>query len=450
MRAATRRPAQSTTLAAALTRWLPASVWKHAQREFIPTKAADRWSLHPVVVVALLMTWTTGDSQAERFASARAVYVARHQHNKRPGKKLSGFQQALARVPLPLLRALRAAVRRVLTEAFGRFWLCDGFTILACDGSRLECPRSAELEKCLGCAGKKDSAPTLFVTALVLLPLGLLWTWRIGPGTASEHEHLRQMLPALPRNALLVADAFYQGYELYRDILAAKASFVVRVSSRSHLYTDRKMGLDRFREGQVWFWPEHMREQGKPPLRLRLIRVRAKKAKVWLLTNVLDEQRLGRAQVAEIYRWRWRIEGVFRTYKRTLPKVKLSNRTEELVYREAELSLLALQVLSAQAARKERRDGVAVLVSDSPRQTLNRLRGEMTTTIGAELGPVQRRWYHEALAQARRGGAGKKVRRRWPRRKDHKAPKPPRIRVLPKELKVKMAKKFNINVDGKG
>ncbi len=450
MRAATRRPVQSTTLAAALTRWLPAAVWKHAQRAFVPTKAPDRWPLHPVVVVALLMTWTTGDSQAERFASARAVYVARHQHAKRPGQSWAGFQQALARVPLPQLRALRAAVRRVLRGAFGRYWRSAGFTVLACDGSRLECPRSAELEQRLGCAGKKDSAPTLYVTALVLLPLGLLWTWRIGPGTASEHEHLRQMLPALPRNALLVADAFYQGYELYRDIMAVQASFLVRASSRSHLYTDRQMGLARFREGHVWFWPRQMRAKNQPPLRLRLIRVRTKKTKVWLLTNVLDEQRLSRAQAAQIYRWRWRIEGVFRTYKRTMPKVKLACRTEALVYREAELSLLALQVLSAQAARKERQGGVGMLVGDSPRQTLNRLRGEMTTTIGAELGPRQRQWYHAALAQARRGGTRKKARRKWPRRKDHKPPKSPKIRVLPKALKARMAKKFNINASGKG
>jgi Transposase DDE domain len=450
MRAATRRPAQSTTLVVALTRWLPAAAWKSAHQTFFPTKAAHSWKLHPLVVVAVLMTWTTGDSQAERFATARAVYVARHPHDKRPGKTLAGFHAALARVPMPVFRALRAGVRRVLTATFDSFWPTDGFTLFACDGSRLECPRSAELEKQLGCAGKKGSAPTLYVTALVLLPLGLLWTWRIGPGTASEHEHLRHMLPALPKTALLVADAFYQGYELYRDIMANRASFLVRVSSRSHLYTDRKIGLDRFREGLVWFWPQQMRAQGRPPLRLRLIRVRTKKTTVWLLTDVRAERRLSRARAAQIYRWRWRIEGVFRTYKRTMPKVKLACRTEELVYREAELSLVALQVLSAQAARKKRQDGGVILVGDSPRQTLNRLRGEMTTSIGAELGPRQQRWYEDALAQARRGGTRKKVRRKWPRRKDHKAPKPPKIRVLPKALKVRMAKKFNINVDGKG
>ncbi|MBA4040175.1 MAG: transposase, partial [Planctomyces sp.] len=364
MRATNRRSAQSTTLVTALTRWLPAIVWKHAQREFTPAKAADRWPLHPLVVVALLMTWTTGDSLAERFASARAVYVAHHQHGKRPGRTLAGFQQALARLPLPLLRALRAGVRRVLAAAFSRCWQCDGFTVLACDGSRQECPRSAALERALGCAGKKDSAPTLCVTALVLLPIGLLWTWRLGPGTASEHEHLRHMLPALPRNALLVADAFYQGYELYQDIRAAQASFLVRVSSRSHLYTERHQGLDRFREGLVWYWPQAQRDRGRPPLRLRLIRVRSAKTKVWLLTDVLEPERLSRARAAQLYRWRWHIEGVFRTYKRTLPKVKLWSRTEALVYREAELALLALQVLSAQAVRPQRAAEGTVLVGD--------------------------------------------------------------------------------------
>ena len=350
-------------------------------------------------------------------------------------------------MPLPVFRALRAAVRRCLAQSFSRFWTTDDFTVMACDGSRQECARTAELEKCLGCAGKQDSAPTLFVTALVLLPLGLLWTWRVGPGTASEHEHLRQMLPALPRNALLVADAFYQGYDLYRDILHAKASFLVRASSRSQLYTEQRRCLDRFREGLVWYWPEQAQDQRRPPLRLRLIRVRTKKTKVWLLTNVLEAQRLSRQRAAQLYRWRWHIEGVFRTYKRTLPKVKLWSRTEALVYREAEVSLLALQVVLAQAVERQRQDGALVVVRGSPRQTLARLRGEMTTTIGAALGPWQQRWYQDALAAARSGGGGKKkVRRKWPRRKDHKAPKPPKIRVLPERLKAKMAKRFDMQM----
>src|SRR5437588_14353 len=80
----------------------------------------------------------------------------------------------------------------------------------------------------------------LMVGALVLLPAGLLGSWAVGPGTASEHDLLRQLLPSLPRGTLLVADAFYQGYDLYTDLLRAKASFLVRLSSKSQLYTQTR------------------------------------------------------------------------------------------------------------------------------------------------------------------------------------------------------------------
>src|SRR5206468_10407730 len=146
----------------------------------------------------------------------------------------------------------------------------SGFVILACDGSRQECPRSAELEKRLGCCSKPDSAPMLYITSLVLLPVGLLWSWCVGPGTASEHNQLRQLLLTLPRCALLVADACYLGYDLFADILKAKAAFLVRVSSRAYLYSEKRQRLCRFREGPVYYWPGHARKQGRPPLLLRL------------------------------------------------------------------------------------------------------------------------------------------------------------------------------------
>lgn len=389
------------------------------------------------------MTWSAGHSEAERFEMARAFYVARHQHDKRPGQTLPGFHQALAKLPLPVLHALFAGVRQCLQLVFHRYWHSDGFVLFACDGSRLECSRSAELEKRLGRCGKKDSAPMLMIGALVLLPAGLLWSWTVGPGHASEHDLLRQLLGTLPRCALVVADAFYQGYDLYRDILQAQASFLVRLSSRSQLYTTQRVPLPRFGEGEVLYWPEQAQNQGQPPLRLRLIRVRGqKKQDVWLLTNVLDQQRLGRRRAAEIYRSRWEVEGVFRTYKRTLPKIKLCCRTEKLVYREAEVSLLGLQLLLAQGAAKRRAGGRTTIVLGSARQELLRIRGEMTTAIGAELGPRQQRWYRERLARVRAGGGGRKVRRKWPRRKDHKAPKPPKIRVLPRRLKARINKLF--------
>jgi hypothetical protein len=84
----------------------------------------------------------------------------------------------------------------------------------------------------------------------------------------------------------------------------------------------------------------------------RLIRIPATgqtKNDVWLLTNILDAERLSVKTAAKFYRWRWRNEGLFRTYKRTLKKFKLASRSVKLIHRELEGSLLALQILLAHA-----------------------------------------------------------------------------------------------------
>ena len=82
------------------------------------------------------------------------------------------------------------------------------------------------------------------------------------------------------------------------------------------------------------YWPRRAREDKKPPLELRLIRVlgrrRGKDPKravdVWLLTNV-EVGLMSISQAGSFYRLRWENEGLFRSYKRTLSKVHLTGRT---------------------------------------------------------------------------------------------------------------------------
>ena len=42
------------------------------------------------------MTWAAGDSQEEKFETARMFYIATHETRKRPGTTLQGFQKALS------------------------------------------------------------------------------------------------------------------------------------------------------------------------------------------------------------------------------------------------------------------------------------------------------------------------------------------------------------------
>jgi Transposase DDE domain len=462
------------TLLQCLGHFLTPQVWKQAHQA-TPRDRAGRWQRQPLLLVLLVMTWCAGDSLPERFETARAFYVALHQRRRRPGRTFAGFQKALGQLPVFALRAVARAVRSRLAQVFARRFWVDGFIPLGCDGSGLACPRSQELGRRLrlghkpqrkrrteqaapaappaqpaqrspGPAGAKAGAartPQLGVTAVVHLGLGVLWSWRLGTGQANEREHLRRLVGTLPRGALVVADAGYVGYELMAGLQAAGLAFLLRLSARAPLYVPDKSTLRKYREGVVYYWPQRAQHKDRPPLPVRLWRIRGAKGDVCLITNVLDKSRLPRRKAAKFYRWRWRNEGLFRTYKRTLGKVKLLARTVAQVHREAEGSLLATQLLLAQGALALPAPAPGQGVQPSARKVLVEVRAGLRNVTGRYLGPRQGKTYRERLAQARwreRQQRSRKVRRRWPGRQDHKPPSPPTILKMGTDLKDKMAK----------
>lgn len=431
-----RRRRRAQSFVQCVRQFLTPEVFKQAHRARQSQRRSPRWQVQPLLFVLLSMTWAVGDSTPERFETARAFYVACHASRKRPGQSVGGFQAALSKLPVQVLRTVATAIRQQLLVQLGDRLLTGGWRVFGCDGSRVECPRAAELEQRLGQAGKDQSAPTVWVTAVVHLRSGLLWAWRTGKGTASEQAHLLKLLGSLPSYSLIVTDAAYQGYELTLEILAAGASFLVRVSSKVWLYTETQQPLEDFQEGVVYYWPKQRQERQEPPLRLRLIRVRGSKHDVWLLTDVLSSQRLSAAMAGQFYRWRWENEGLFRTYKQTLKKVKLVSRTVRLVHRELEGSLLAVQLMLAQAALKLH--PCTSLwdepVMASPRQVLLEIRREIR-----DASPVRRRpAFTQRLARAtreRRPRTSPKAVREWPRRKPHQPPGPPQLHTLTNEQK---------------
>jgi len=241
----------------------------------------------------------------------------------------------------------------------------------------------------------------------------------------------------------LVADAGYVGYALLAALQVAGLFFLVRLTSRAPLYVPDKSALRHYCEGLVYYWPQKVQKQGLPPIPVRLLRIRGEHADVWLITNVLEEQRLPKKTAGKFYRWRWRNEGLFRTYKRTLGKVKLMSRTVAQVHREAEGSLLATQLLLAQGALALQTTAAPASGLPSARKVLLEIRVEIRDLTGMYLGPRQRQTYLQRLAQARWGERDQlsgKVRRRWPGRKDHRPPGRPTILKMGSILKDKMEK----------
>jgi hypothetical protein len=390
-------------------------------------------------MVLVFSCWAAGDSPHERFGAARAFFVA-HFHDKRraPGETAEGFFAALARLPCRVLRAFAQALRRRLAVLLGPFLRVDGFIPFGCDGTRLACPRTRELERYLGHDPKSDAPPQVWLTALVHLRLGVPWAWLLGKSDASEREHLLRLLPTLPAGSLVVTDAGYQGYEMMAALGAAGVGALMRVSSQTLLYyCEDPIDPAAWADGLVYWWPGAARAAKLEPLVVRLMRVSSStgESEVWMASNVLDRERLPLEAAGRFYRMRWESEGFFRTYKQAMGKVKLTARSVSLIHREAEGSLLAVQLLLAMGAWAVANSGEAGEAACSPASVLKEIRYEMD---GNPKKLRRRGRFPDRLRRCvrdRKPRKSPKVRRPWPKRKSHRPPKPAKLRVMTGNVK---------------
>ena len=200
-------------LVAAIAKWFPGQFFSHW-----PVLAGSKWSPLRLFWMAVLMVWSAEQTLQTRFASTRAVLRSLFP-KWRLGKTYTGWYEAQLKWIEPLRPALAKRLQQKMQTMAGKHWLREGWCAFAVDGSRVECPRTEANERELKCAGRDKTGPQLFVTTLLHMGTGVPYDFRIGPGIASERRHLEDMLPSLPRNALVVADAGFTGYDLFRRLL---------------------------------------------------------------------------------------------------------------------------------------------------------------------------------------------------------------------------------------
>jgi hypothetical protein len=403
-------------LVEAIRRWLPAQFFARW-----PLRHGLLWVPQRIAWVALLMAWSAEQTLAERFAAALELLAVLFPRWRRRGG-YTGWAAAVQAWSGLLRPAVARRLRRAMRGFAGPHWRRAGHCAFAADGSRVECPRPAANEEALGRAGRRGAGPQLYLTTLWHMGLGLPWDYRIGPGTASERRHLEDMLPELPDGALVVADAGFSGYDLYRRLLGARRSFLLRVGANVHLL--RRLGYAE-REGRdtVYLWPEARRD--RPPLVLRLIVLRRGRDQAYLVTDVLDEAALPAAEAALLYEMRWGVEVFYRSCKQTLQRRRMLGRTpgaaaEELAW--AVLGLWLLGVMTTAAVRSRGGDPLSWSVALARQRLRRALRG-------AAAG--RRRPLERELAGAVQDGyrrEGRKKARHWPHKKRERPPGAPDLR----------------------
>jgi Transposase DDE domain len=343
-----------------------------------------RWAPFGLVAAALVWAWSSKDSLKERFSQAHRFARGLGQALAPLKTSYQAFLKLLLRWAVPLLGCLALAFHILMRRKFPEEFHFAGFVILAADGSKLRLARTCSNEARYSSAtrgrkgkkrrkadrakkrprsreariqrakDKKADCPQMALTLLFHVLLRLPWDWRLGPADESEREHLRQMAPQLPADALIVADCGFVGYDFWSELLASGRQFVIRVGGNVRLL--KKLGLVRESDGTVYLWPDKAAKKKQAPLVLRLVAVHDGRQPWYLVTSVRDRRRLSDKEVARIYRFRWRVEVFFRHFKQTYGREKLRSHKAEHGECEAQWSLMGLWAMLLHAQIEQKRE----------------------------------------------------------------------------------------------
>ena len=367
---------KNKSLFRALVQWLIPGEGLFPRKQF---HGNIKWSPEQLAQQALIWAWQETKNLTDRFT--QALEVCRELKRTKTAQTYTGFLEALERYRHTLGRGLRQHFQSLAEEIAGPWWRDQGWVLIGFDGSRVTTPRTVSNETAFcaphyGQSQKAKSrrkkrgdgprlrqppkhppepqAPQVWVTLLWHMRLRLPWTWRLGPSHSSERGHVVEILEQedFPADTLFCGDAGFVGYDFWQAILDADGNFLVRVGANVHLLSETA-DIKRLGGGIVLCWPKGKMDSGAEPLRLRLVRVRVGKTKMWLLTSVLDPKALTVQQLIEYYKLRWGGEVEYRGLKQTIEKANLRCRNSGRVYAELDWSLQAMACAELVALREQ-------------------------------------------------------------------------------------------------
>jgi hypothetical protein len=408
-----------------------------------------RWFLKPLCFVGLFTALAQGRTLGARFNEARQLAINLFPKKVRPGAYLSGFQAALRALPQAVMAELRRACQDAVRAAgleparVGRH-LCFGV-----DGTQQDAPRTTANEQHFGVSTKEPLAPQRKISTCFCLFQRMLWDWCGGPGNGSEPAQILEMILRGPQGALYVKDAGKVSYDWFRAVLASRHHLLMRVGGNFSLWA-AEAGAVLVEGGRVLVWPEGKRATC-PPIALRLIAyprtyIKIKHGQrqertemVYLLTDLLASA-LTEAEAQQLFALRWPANEIgHRGWKRTLGKHKLASARPQNADKESEFSLLACMMLQALALLAQGRRAKAI---PSMAQALD----VWSVAVKAVLQGRSASWLCARLKKCvldkyKRHSA--KVKRAYPRRKEHRPLKPPIVLQLDAKTKDKLAMTLN-------
>lgn len=254
----------------------------------------------------------------------------------------SGISQARSRLGSEAMRRLHDdVVRPIATRDTKGAWF-KSWRLVSLDGSTFDVADDPAIEAAFGRpgTGQGESAfPQIRIVSLVENGTHVLFATRMAGCTTSEVALTRDVLPALGKGMICLADRNFFGYPLWKLACATQADLVWRIKQNARLKDEARLP-DGSYLSHIYPCDKDRRKQING-IKIRVIDYRldgvdGAEPLYRLVTTLLDPAQASARELAALYHERWEIETAFDEMKTHLrgAKIVLRSKTPDLVRQE--------------------------------------------------------------------------------------------------------------------
>src|SRR3954454_8076675 len=254
----------------------------------------------------------------------------------------SGISQARRRLGSAPMKVLYDSVVMPVARPETRGAWCRQWRVVSLDGSTLDVADTAENDNEFGRPGASRGAsayPKIRFVGLLENGTHVLFAARMADYATDELKLAEQVVPALRKGMLCLADRFYPSYKLWQQASSTAAELLWRTRQNARLDVER-----RFRDGsclsRIYSSTSDRRNRRKGivvrVIDYQLQGVTDAEPIYRLITTILDPKQALARELAALYHERWEIETALDELKTHLrgAQIVLRSKTPELVRQE--------------------------------------------------------------------------------------------------------------------
>jgi hypothetical protein len=252
----------------------------------------------------------------------------------------SGISQARQRLGVEPLKRLYHAIVAPIAEKHTKGAWYRQWRLVSLDGSTLDVADTAENAKAFGRPGGPRGSgafPKIRFVGLLENGTHVLWAAQMGKYKISEMALAKEVVKALRKGMLCLADRLFPGYKLWQRATQTGADLLWRAKRTAHLDVEKRLP-DGSYLSRIYVNTKDRRKQRKG-IQVRVIEYRLKdlpKEVYRLITTILGPEQAPAQELAALYHERWEIEITLDELKTHLrgAQIVLRSKTPELVQQE--------------------------------------------------------------------------------------------------------------------